>query len=75
MGSSSSSRKLGFHSSNYWDGSEPLMVSQGCQASFLVARDTLGFFSSYISGIGMHLELRRKFQLMIPALTGILRFI
>ena len=40
MGSSSSSRKLGFHSSNYWDGSEPLMVSgmsgllSSCQRHF-----------------------------------------
>ena len=35
-----------FLSSNYGVGSEPLVVSQGCQASFLIARDTLEFFSS-----------------------------
>ena len=33
---------LWFHSSNYRDGSEPLMVSQESEASFLIARDTLG---------------------------------
>ena len=64
-----------FHLSNYADGSELLMVSQGCQASFLIARDTLGFFSSYGRGIGMHLELRRKFQLPFPVVTGILQFV
>ena len=53
-----------FHSSNYGEGSEPLMVSQECQASFLIARDTLGFFSSCGRGIGTHLELRQKFKLV-----------
>ena len=29
-----------FHLSNYGDNREPLMISQGCQVSFLIARDT-----------------------------------
>ena len=66
---------LWFHSSNYGDGSEPLMVSQGWQASFLIAKDTLGFFSSCGMGIRVHLELRGKFQLPSPVGTGILQFV
>ena len=64
-----------FHLSNYRDGSEPLMVSHGCQAFFLVARDIFGFFSSCGRGIRMHLDLRQKFQLPFPVETGILWFV
>ena len=58
---------------NYEDGGEPLVVSQGCQASFLVARDTLGFFSSCDRGIGTHIELRPNCQRPFPVETAILR--
>ena len=61
--------------SNYGDGCEPLMVSQGCQASFLIARDTLGFFSSCGRGMGTHFELRRKCQCLFPVVTEILQFV
>ena len=45
-----------FLSSNYGDGSEPLVVSQGCQISYLIARDSLGFFLSCDMDIGMQIE-------------------
>ena len=61
-----------FPSNNYGDGSEPLVVSQGCQAPILIARDTLGFVSSCGRGIGKHLELRRNFQPPFPVATWIL---
>ena len=64
-----------FLSSNYGDGSEPLVVSQGCQASFLIARETLGFSSSCDRGIGMHLEVRWKCQGPFPVETAILPFV
>ena len=64
-----------FLSSNNRDGSEPLVVSQGCQASFLVAGDTMGFFSSFDRVIGMHLYLRRKIHRSFPVVTAILRFV
>ena len=64
-----------FLSSKYGDGSEPLMVSHGCQASFLVARDTLGFFSNCGRGIWTQLDLRRKYQHLFPVATAILRFV
>ena len=64
-----------FLSSIYGDGSEHLMVSQGYQASFLDARDSLGFFSNCGRGIGMHLEFRQKFQLPFPVATRILWFV
>ena len=61
--------------SKYGDGSEPLMVSHGHQASFLVARDTLGFFSNCGWGIWRQLDLRRKYQRPFPVATAILRFV
>ena len=61
-----------FFLSSFGDGSEALMVSQGCQDSFLIARDTLGFFLSHGRGNRTHLELRRKFQHPFPVATGIL---
>ena len=64
-----------FLSSNYGDGSEPLVVSQGCQISYLIARDSLGFFLSCDMDIGMHLKLRREFQRPFPIVTAILRFV
>ena len=64
-----------FLSSNYGDGSEPLVVSQGCHASFLIAKDTLGFSSSFDRGIGTHLELRWKCQSPLPVSTAILLFV
>ena len=63
-----------FISSNYGDSSEPLVVSQGCQVSFLIAKDTLGFFTSCDRGIGTHLMLKRKCQCPFPGAKAIIRF-
>ena len=51
--------------------SEPLMLPQGSQASFKVARATSGFLSSCCSGIRLHLELRQETQGSSPVATGI----
>ena len=64
-----------FLSTKNGDDSETLVVSQGCQASSLVARDTLGFFLSCDRGIRMNLELRWKFQHPFTVVTGILQFV
>ena len=45
-----------------WDGDfrEPLMLPQGHQASFHVARGTLEFLWNCCKGIGLHLNLRQE---------------
>ena len=62
-------------SSSYRDSSEPLVVCQGCEASFLVARDTLGYILSRGRGIKMPLELRWEIQSPVSFATGILGFV
>ena len=56
-----------------WDGDprEPLVLPQGSQTSFRVARDTSGFLSSRCRGIGPHLELRMETRGSSLVATGI----
>ena len=54
---------------------EPLMLPQGSQTCFQVARGTSGFFSSCHRGIGPHLELKWEIQVCSPVVTGILGFL
>ena len=50
----------GFLSSCEGDVKEPLMLPQGSQPSFQVARENLGFLSSCCRGIGPQVELRQE---------------
>ena len=63
----------GFLSSCDRDLREPLILPQGSQASFQVARGTTGFFSSGCWGIWPHLELRQETRGSSPVVTGIMR--
>ena len=62
---------LGFLSSGDGDFREP----QGCQASFLVVRGTLGFLSTHCRRIRPHLKLKRETHVFSPFVTGISGFL
>ena len=62
---------MGFLSSGDGDFREP----QGCQASFLVVRGTLGFLSTHCRRIRPHLKLKRETHVFSPFVTGISGFL
>ena len=66
---------LGFLLSCDRDLREPLMLPQGSQASYRVARGISEFISSHCRGIGPHLVLRQETPFSSLVVTGILGFL